>query len=446
MSDIEVTTLTEACHSMLLRLAGRVPDGLLSQSRAWLAALEPDRMAGAVASHAAVAQLTLAAEDIGLLGWIFTGAGMDTAVLARVAVQPETEGLTAHVFAPAAPEVMAARSGEFGPCLDLTVGSADAAPADSRADSPATDLPATYLSAEPRTGLLAAGLSGEPSTGPSAADALAADRAAHLPGDSAAGLPAADLLTVDHAAHLPPDLADALDRAAVTAAAHLPGAVALWRAWRAPSDGSPWPPPRRVFLLAVASPAEPFEAAAALQSALAAHGEADPQVEAFAPDDDLPPYQRSARARSALLWTSVRAEPVRLAPVYDGLTADGTPLFDLDRPRLTASEREPVAAALDAGSVLMSTTARLDDVLDPADGRGRVPAGFRTDGVWVWSDAVAYYLRSHGVAPVADLLSHLSLGHLGDLDRRRTEPASSPDVVALFRATAALTRPPDRSQ
>ena len=371
MTDIEVTTLTDACHSMLLRLAGRVPDGLLSQSRTWLAALEPERMAGAVASHAAAARLTLAAEDAGLLGWILTGAGMDVAVVARIPVQTgfdPAEGVVAHVFTPAAAEVMAVRGDEFGPCLDLTEGGG--------------------------------------------VEDVAADRAA--------------------------DLTDDLDRAAVAAAADLPGAAALWRTWRTPSDGSPWPPPRRVFLLALAAQAEPFQAAAALQQALADLGEPDPQVEAFALEEDLPAYQRSARARSALLWTPGRPEPIRLAPVYDGVTADGTPLFDLDRARLTAPEREPVAAALDGGSVLMSTTARLDDVLDPADGRGRVPAGFRTDGSWVWSDAVAYYLRAHGVAPVADLLGHL--------DRRRTEPAAPPDAVALFRATAALTRPPDRSQ
>ncbi|MEY9932117.1 hypothetical protein ABH926_006766 [Catenulispora sp. GP43] len=367
MTDIEVTTLTDACHSMLLRLAGRVPDGLLSQSRAWLAALEPERMAGAVASHAAASRLMLAAEDAGLLGWILTGAGMDAAVVARIPVQTGTdpaEGIVAHVFTPAAPVVMAARGEDFGSCLDLTEG------------------PLENVSA---------------------------------------------------------DLADELDRAAVAAAAGLPGAAALWRTWRAPSDGSPWPPPRRVFLLALNPQAEPFEAGAALHVALAAHGEADPQVEAFALDEDLPAYQRSARARSALLWTPGpgRPEPVRLAPVYDGVTGDGTPLFDLDRPRLTAPDCDPIAAALDGGSVLMSTTARLDDVLDPADGRGRVPAGFRTDGWWVWSEAVAYYLRAHGVAPVAALLGHL--------DRRRTEPPASPDAVALFRATAALTRPPDRS-
>ncbi|MEY9910103.1 hypothetical protein ABIA35_006347 [Catenulispora sp. MAP12-49] len=399
MTDIEVTTLTDACHSMLLRLAGRVPDGLLSQSRTWLAALEPERMAGAVASHAAAARLTLAAEDAGLLGWILTGAGMDVAVVARIPVQTgfdPAEGVVAHVFTPAAAEVMAVRGDEFGPCLDLTEGGGAGDVAADRAADLTDDLD------------------------------RAADRAAALTDD------------LDRAADRAADLTDDLDRAAVAAAADLPGAAALWRTWRTPSDGSPWPPPRRVFLLALAAQAEPFQAAAALQQALADLGEPDPQVEAFALEEDLPAYQRSARARSALLWTPGRPEPIRLAPVYDGVTADGTPLFDLDRARLTAPEREPVAAALDGGSVLMSTTARLDDVLDPADGRGRVPAGFRTDGSWVWSDAVAYYLRAHGVAPVADLLGHL--------DRRRTEPSAPPDAVALFRATAALTRPPDRSQ
>ncbi|MEY9862970.1 hypothetical protein ABH935_008618 [Catenulispora sp. GAS73] len=402
MTDIGVTTLAGACHSLLLRLAGRVPDGLLCQSRTWLAALEPEAMASALASHAAAARLTLAAEDVGLLGWILTGAGMDAAVLARVPVESGTDradGIVAHVFAPAAPELMATRGGEFGPCLDLTAGSP--------------------------------GLLGSP-------------RSLGSPGDAPAGLSAdapgdvPDDLSGDLSGDSAGDVADDLDRAAAAAAARIAGATALWRAWRAPSDGSPWPPPRRVFLLALNPEAEPFEATAALQGHLAALGETDPQVEAFAPDQDLPAYQRSARARSALLWISGSPEPVRLAPVYDGVTADGTPLFDLDRPRLTAADREQVAAALEAGTVLMSTTARLDDVLDPADGRGRVPSGFRTDGRWVWSDAVTYYLRTHGVAPVAGLL-----GHLNSL---QTVPATLPDAVDLFRATAALTRPTDRSR
>jgi hypothetical protein len=367
-ADGRPTTLTGACHSLLLRLAGRVPDGLLAQSRTWLAAKEPERMAGAVASHAAGVGLVLTAEDAGILGWILTGAGMDAGVVARVPVEAGVvEGVVAHAFAPAAPEVVARRGAEFGPCWDLSDGSVG-------------------------------GLVGEP-------------------GD---------------------ELVDELDQAAIAAVSRIVGAIALWRAWRAPSDGSPWPPPRRVFLLAVDAESEPFEATAMLQNSLTTHGETDPQVEAFTFDEDLPAYQRSARARSTLLWTSVQPEPIHLAPIYDGVTTDGTPFFDLDRPRLAAAEREPIAAALEGGTLLASTTARLDDVLAPADGRGRVPASFRTDGVWVWSDAVAYYLRAHGVAPAAGLLSHLD-------HRHTTLAAASPDALAMFRATAALTRPPDSS-
>jgi hypothetical protein len=36
-----------------------------------------------------------------------------------------------------------------------------------------------------------------------------------------------------------------------------------------------------------------------------------------------------------------------------------------------------------------------------------VPMNFRTDGHWVWADAVAYYLRTYGLAPGADLLEHI---------------------------------------
>jgi hypothetical protein len=77
------------------------------------------------------------------------------------------------------------------------------------------------------------------------------------------------------------------------------------------------------------------------------------------------------------------------------------------------------------------TTATFTDVVDPARG-AVVPMSFRTDGVWIWTDTVTYYLAEHGMAPDAELLRHI--------EDRGTAP-SDVDAVALHRAMAVLTSP-----
>jgi hypothetical protein len=54
---------------------------------------------------------------------------------------------------------------------------------------------------------------------------------------------------------------------------------------------------------------------------------------------------------------------------------------------------------------------------------------FRTDGRWIWTDAVAYYVREYGLAPEAKLLSHIR--------SRRYEPTPV-DAVDHHLAMAAL--------
>ena len=39
-----------------------------------------------------------------------------------------------------------------------------------------------------------------------------------------------------------------------------------------------------------------------------------------------------------------------------------------------------------------------------------VPAGYATDGTWIWSAALRYYVSRHGLAPEPDLLAHIR-GH-----------------------------------
>ncbi|MGH3712633.1 MAG: hypothetical protein ACRDT4_04120 [Micromonosporaceae bacterium] len=223
---------------------------------------------------------------------------------------------------------------------------------------------------------------------------------------------------------------DAVDRAAIGAAAGIAGLRGLWRAWRSPAFVTPSPPPRRVYLLQVdcedASALPSY--AARLQHALVRVGDKHPQVEVFVEADALPPYQRLGLGWSALLATSDPTPPIQLAGLFDAVDDAGEPGFSGDRPTLDDGERDRVLGFLDAGALLLPTTTLMDDVLEDA-GHPVVPMGFRTDGVWVWPEATAYFLRQHHIAPDDDLLDHV---------RRQRYQAAPAGAVALHRAMAAL--------
>ncbi|GID28816.1 hypothetical protein [Paractinoplanes brasiliensis] len=173
--------------------------------------------------------------------------------------------------------------------------------------------------------------------------------------------------------------ADNEDRAAVAAVAAEPGAVALWRSWRL----SPASAPERVYVVETRGAPPAFEA------------------EVYAPGEALPASTRAARNAGALLWTAHPVRPIRVARVFD--SGGG---FAAGHPRLGAGERERVAGYLEAGAAVLGTEGRLPDVVEP--GRGEVvPMSYRTDGQWLWTESVGYYLRAYGLAPEPDLLAHV---------------------------------------
>jgi hypothetical protein len=73
-------------------------------------------------------------------------------------------------------------------------------------------------------------------------------------------------------------------------------------------------------------------------------------------------------------------------------------------------ERQRVTAYLRAGAPILMTTALQPDLIDPARGRV-VNASFRTDGMWVWSDALTYYTSAYGLAPEGDFYAHIRGRH-----------------------------------
>jgi hypothetical protein len=181
--------------------------------------------------------------------------------------------------------------------------------------------------------------------------------------------------------------------------------------------------------------ASPLQAVTAqLQGALGAAGERDPQVEVFGTGaQHLPAYQRLAVGNGVLIWAASGQPEIRIAKVFDTVDGEAGPRFEADHPTLDRDEQQRMVDYLDAGTPLLVTTARMDDVLDPTS-RGTVPLSFRTDGMWIWSDAATYYLRRHRLAPDRGLLEHAAAA---------AYVAPAPDRVAIHRALAVLQQPQD---
>jgi hypothetical protein len=96
-----------------------------------------------------------------------------------------------------------------------------------------------------------------------------------------------------------------------------------------------------------------------------------------------------------------------LARVFDGESSSGAPWFSPNRRRISDPvRRDRLATYLERGRMVLRVAGRAPDPLAPAAGR-IVPLHYRTDGVWVWQEALAYYVRKRGVAPELALLCHI---------------------------------------
>jgi hypothetical protein len=98
------------------------------------------------------------------------------------------------------------------------------------------------------------------------------------------------------------------------------------------------------------------------------------------------------------------------------------------------AERRRLLDFLESGAVILDVGARSTDLLEPRRA-GAVPLVFRTDGTWIWSDAVAYYLRWHRVAPEPDLAAHIRA-----CDYRPAQPPGDTRQSALAALRAAEAR------
>lgn len=224
---------------------------------------------------------------------------------------------------------------------------------------------------------------------------------------------------------------DPADAAGATAAAGCPGAVGLWRAWRR-AVGPDRRPVRVYLLLTIAERGDLPATTRVMHAALRAAGIETPQVEVYRPDTELPPYHRLARGRSALLWAAEPPAPITIAREFDSVDPGAGPAFDADHPILSeGDEPRRVLDYLRGAEVLLATTGVEPDLFDSTLG-DVVPQSFRTDGAWIWTDTVTYYLQTYRLSPEIGLLQHI---------RSRNYRLPDLDDVARHRALAVLFQP-----
>lgn len=97
---------------------------------------------------------------------------------------------------------------------------------------------------------------------------------------------------------------------------------------------------------------------------------------------------------------------MRIARLFDIQDEAGQWGFDPDRARLADDTRAKVAAFLRGGKVIVRVGGSDVDRVTPEAGNV-VPLSTLTDGVWIWGDALRYYVEAHGIAPEPDFLAHI---------------------------------------
>jgi hypothetical protein len=126
---------------------------------------------------------------------------------------------------------------------------------------------------------------------------------------------------------------------------------------------------------------------------------------------------------------------LRSAAVFDAQDEAGRWCFSADRRRVVGSgERAALARYLESAPLVLRASGLEVDPRDPQAGPV-LPLSYRTDGVWVWQEASAYYLRSRGAAPDEELVRHAaSVGFV--------VPQSVPDDVLAHAEELVMSADP----
>jgi hypothetical protein len=116
--------------------------------------------------------------------------------------------------------------------------------------------------------------------------------------------------------------------------------------------------------------------------------------------------------------------PLRRAKVFDGRREDGSPLV-LRQGLTSVNEIMRIAGYLQAAPTVLFGRGLDQDAWAPGD-PPCVPRTFSTDGTWIWSGAVTFYLRKYGMPLEPDLLAHI-----------RAQDYALPEVPAEARESAS---------
>jgi hypothetical protein len=99
---------------------------------------------------------------------------------------------------------------------------------------------------------------------------------------------------------------------------------------------------------------------------------------------------------------------MRTARLFDREDDGGNWTFDPGHPRVTdPAQLAGVVRFLRSGTMVVRISGLDVDRLDPSRGAA-VPLSTMTDGEWIWSDALRYYVETHGIAPEPDFLAHMA--------------------------------------
>ncbi|WP_232291902.1 hypothetical protein [Frankia sp. QA3] len=94
-----------------------------------------------------------------------------------------------------------------------------------------------------------------------------------------------------------------------------------------------------------------------------------------------------------------------MARLYDSYTDEIVDLSQWARVSSQA-EKESMLRFRRGARFLLRTTALATDPLDLSKGEV-MPMSYRSDGAWIWSDGVAYYLDVYEIAPEPEFVEHI---------------------------------------
>jgi hypothetical protein len=213
------------------------------------------------------------------------------------------------------------------------------------------------------------------------------------------------------------------DRRAIGAVAGDPDAVGLWACWVGPpgaGDRIRW------YVAEVASAGRVLGLDRDLHELF--RGEADrPRVAVIGPGGSNSSKVCEFLEVAPLIWAPEPQPGLSIAPIFAGLAEDGSVCGFPGGP-LSTDERSQVLDYLMSAEVVLRAFSQGRDLV--RDGVvSQVSIDIRSDGLWAWSDATAYYLDEHDLRPCQGLLDHV-----------RSAGARAPalSTVAYQRVLAAL--------